>query len=105
MFLQTDVPVGQQASVVSLFLPIILLGVMFYFMLWRPQQKQQKERKTMLDSLKKGDRVVTIGGIHGELTSLKEDYVMLKVADKAEIKLSRSGISHVLKEKGEEKKG
>lgn len=78
-------------------LPLVLLGVMFYFMIWRPQQKQQKERKAMLDSLKKGDKVVTIGGIHGELTALKEDYVTLKVADKVEIKLSRSGISHVLK--------
>lgn len=97
MFLQTAEAPPAQASIFSLFLPIILLGVMFYFMIWRPQQKQQKERKAMLDSLKKGDKVVTIGGIHGELTSLKEDYVMLKVADKVEIKLSRSGISNVLK--------
>ncbi|HAN95231.1 MAG: preprotein translocase subunit YajC [Limnochordia bacterium] len=96
MFLQTDVPPAQ-GGLVGLLLPLVLLGVMFYFMIWRPQQKQQKERKAMLDSLKKGDKVVTIGGIHGELTALKEDYVTLKVADKVEIKLSRSGISHVLK--------
>ncbi|MGB4494195.1 MAG: preprotein translocase subunit YajC [Limnochordia bacterium] len=96
MFLQTDVPPAQ-GGLVGLLLPLVLLGVMFYFMIWRPQQKQQKERKAMLDSLKKGDKVVTIGGIHGELTALKEDYVSLKVADKVEIKLSRSGISHVLK--------
>ncbi len=96
MFLQTDVPPAQ-GGLVGLLLPLVLLGVMFYFMFWRPQQKQQKERKAMLDSLKKGDKVVTIGGIHGELTALKEDYVTLKVADKVEIKLSRSGISHVLK--------
>lgn len=96
MFLQTDVP-SAQGGLVGLLLPLVLLGVMFYFMIWRPQQKQQKERKAMLDSLKKGDKVVTIGGIHGELTALKEDYVTLKVADKVEIKLSRSGISHVLK--------
>jgi len=96
MFLQTDVPPAQ-GGLVGLLLPLVLLGVMFYFMIWRPQRKQQKERKAMLDSLKKGDKVVTIGGIHGELTALKEDYVTLKVADKVEIKLSRSGISHVLK--------
>ncbi|HHT42349.1 MAG TPA: preprotein translocase subunit YajC [Firmicutes bacterium] len=96
MFLQTEVPAAQ-GGIIPMLLPIILLGAMFYFMLWRPQQKQQKERKAMLDSLKKGDKVVTIGGIHGELTALKEDYVTLKVADKVEIKLSRSGISHVAK--------
>mgnify|MGYP000938539808 CR=1 FL=1 len=96
MFLQTDVPPAQ-GGLVGLLLPLVLLGVMFYFMIWRPQQKQQKERKAMLDSLKKGDKIVTIGGIHGELTSLKEDYVTIKVADKVEMKLSRSGISHVVK--------
>lgn len=99
MFLQTDVPEvpAGSGSLISFFLPFVLLAVLFYFMIWRPQQKQQKERKAMLDSLKKGDKIVTIGGIHGELTSLKEDYVTIKVADKVEMKLSRSGISHVVK--------
>jgi preprotein translocase subunit YajC len=99
MFLQTDVPEVPAGSgiLISRFLPFVLLAVLFYFMIWRPQQKQQKERKAMLDSLKKGDKIVTIGGIHGELTSLKEDYVTIKVADKVEMKLSRSGISHVVK--------
>lgn len=95
MFLQADPAV--QGGILQLILPFLLVGVMFYFMIIRPQQKQQKERKAMLDSLKKGDKVVTVGGIFGELTALKEDYVTLKVADKVEIKLSRSGISHVVK--------
>jgi preprotein translocase subunit YajC len=73
---------------------IIVIGV-FYFMVIRPQQKQQKQRREMLDALKKGDRVVTIGGIYGEITLLKEDYVTLKVADKVEIKVRRSGIESV----------
>ena len=63
-------------------------------MVIRPQQKQQKQRREMLDALKKGDRVVTIG-IYGEITLLKEDYVTLKVADKVEIKVRRSGIESV----------
>lgn len=50
----------------------------------------------MLDGLKKGDRIVTVGGIYGEITALKEDYVTLKVADKVEIKVSRSGVGHVI---------
>lgn len=95
MFLQADPAV--QGGILQLIFPFLLVGVMFYFMIIRPQQKQQKERKAMLDSLKKGDKVVTVGGIFGELTALKEDYVTLKVADKVEIKLSRSGISHVVK--------
>ncbi|NLM55761.1 MAG: preprotein translocase subunit YajC [Firmicutes bacterium] len=80
----------------GLFMPFIVVLVVFYFMLIRPQQKQQKQRKAMLDALKKGDRIVTIGGIYGEITALKEDYVTVKVADKVEIKVSRSGINSVL---------
>ena len=95
MFLQTEVPAGQ--GILGLLMPFLVVGVLFYFMILRPQQKQQKERKAMLDSLKKGDKIVTIGGIHGELTALKEDYVTLKVAEKVEIKVSRSGVSHVVK--------
>ncbi len=97
-FLQADAA-GQTAAgggVLGLFLPILIVGVLFYFMIIRPQQKQQKERKAMLDALKKGDRIVTVGGIYGEIAALKEDYVTLKVADKVEIKVSRSGIGHVI---------
>ncbi len=95
MFLQTDVPA--QGGLVGLLYPFILMGVLFYFMLLRPQQKQQKERKAMLDALKKGDKIVTVGGIFGELVAFKEDYVTLEVADKVQLKVSRSGISHVVK--------
>ncbi len=94
-FLETEVPTAA-GGLISLFMPFIIVAVVFYFMLWRPQQKQQKQRKEMLDSLKKGDRIVTIGGIYGEITALKEDYVTIKVADKVEIKVSRSGINSVL---------
>ncbi|HHT68327.1 MAG TPA: preprotein translocase subunit YajC [Firmicutes bacterium] len=79
-------------------MPFLIVGVLFYFMIIRPQQKQQKERKAMIDGLKKGDRVVTVGGIYGELVALKEDYVTLKIADKVEIKVSRNGIGHVVKD-------
>lgn len=94
MFLQTDAPA--QGGIVGILFPLILMGVLFYFMLLRPQQKQQKERKTMLDALKKGDKVLTVGGIYGELVALKEDYVTLKVADRVELKVSRTGINNVV---------
>ena len=98
-FLQADVA-GDVATggIVGLLMPFLIVGVLFYFMIIRPQQKQQKERKAMLDSLKKGDRIVTVVGIYGELVALKEDYVTLKVADKVEIKVARSGIGHVVKD-------
>jgi preprotein translocase subunit YajC len=98
-FLQTEVA-GDVATggLVGLLLPFLIVGVLFYFMIIRPQQKQQKERRAMIDALKKGDRIVTVGGIHGELVALKEDYVTLKVADKVEIKVSRSGIGSVVKD-------
>lgn len=95
MFLQAEVPAGQ--GLLGLLLPFVIVAIVFYFMLLRPQQKQQKQRKEMLDALKKGDQVVTAGGIYGELLVLKEDYVTVKIADKVEIKVSRNGISHVVK--------
>ena len=77
MFLQAETP-ATAPGIISLLMPFAIMAVMVYFMIIRPQQKQQKERQELLDSLKKGDRVVTIGGIYGELTNLKEDYVTLK---------------------------
>lgn len=95
MFLQAEVPATQ--GLLGLIMPFLIVGILFYFMILRPQQKQQKDRKAMLDALKKGDQIVTVGGIFGEIVSLKEDYITLKVADKMELKLARSGISHVVK--------
>lgn len=79
-------------------LPIILLFVVFYFLLIRPQQKQQKQRQEMLSQLQKGDRVVTIGGIHGVIKEIQEDMLTLRIADNVNVKISRQGIDHVKKE-------
>jgi len=73
--------------------PIVLMVAIFYFLLYRPQKKQQKRRKEMLDSLKKGNRVMTIGGIYGQITELKDDVVKLKIADQVEIEVARSSIN------------
>ncbi len=61
------------------FMPIILMFVIFYFLLIRPQQKKQKELQTMISQIKKGDKVVTTGGIIGVVSSLQDDYVVLSV--------------------------
>ena len=87
----------QQGNLLSLFMPFIIMLAVFYVFLIRPQQKQQKERQNMLNALKKGDKVVTIGGIHGEITALKDDVITLRVADKVEIRISRSGVGRVIK--------
>ena len=80
------------------FLPIILLFVIFYFLLIRPQQQNQKKRREMLGKLQKGDRVLTIGGIYGMIKEIKEDAVVLRIADNVNIKMVRVGIDRVVSE-------
>ncbi len=81
------------------------MAVIFYFMLYRPQKQQQKKRDTMLEALKKGDRVVTIGGMHGTITAFSGDTVTLKVAEKVEVDINRSAVGQVVTPgKTEEKK-
>ncbi|WP_353892629.1 preprotein translocase subunit YajC [Proteinivorax hydrogeniformans] len=77
-------------------MPFIVLIVVFYFFLIRPQQKQQKARQAMLSELKEGDKVITIGGIFGTLTEVKEDQIKIKIADKTEIKAQRFAVEKVV---------
>ena len=78
------------------YLPFILILAIMYFLMIRPQAKRQKEKQRMLEALKKGDRVVTIGGIHGTVSGLKgkdKKIVNLKVSNNTNISLNRSAIS------------
>ena len=72
--------------------PIVLMAVVFYVLLYRPQKKEQKLRLEMLSNLKKGDRVITTGGMYGTITSLDAKKVTLKVAEKIEIDFLRTAI-------------
>lgn len=72
--------------------PIVLMGVVFYFLLYRPQKKQQQLRAEMLNNLKKGDRVITAGGMYGTITSLDAKKVTLKVAEKIEMDFLRTAV-------------
>jgi len=98
-----------QASIVSMLMPMAIIFVIFYFLLIRPQQKQQKKLKEMLDSLKKGDEVVTRGGIYGKIHGIADNVVTLEIAENVRIKVNREFIAGVLnnkevaKEKTEEK--
>lgn len=75
------------------FVPIILMFVIFYFLLIRPQQKKAKEHQEMITNLKKGDRVITSGGIHGQITSLDETTVTIEIAEKVRIKVTRGTLA------------
>lgn len=82
---------------------MILIFAIFYFLLIRPQQKREKERRDMLSGLKEGDDIITIGGIYGRILNIKDDVITLEVGDKLKIKVTRSAIGTVLKkaDKGE----
>ena len=86
---------GQGAGF-SVFIPLILMFIIFYFLLIRPQQKKVKQHREMLASLKKGDRVVTAGGIHGVITNISDNTVTLEVAPKVKIKVQKGSISDVI---------
>jgi preprotein translocase subunit YajC len=76
------------------FMPIILMFAIFYFLLIRPQQKKAKDLQTMIAGIKKGDKVVTTGGILGEVSSIQDDYVVLAVGDSgAKIEVLKSAIA------------
>ena len=78
-------------------LPLFLIFIVFYFMVFRPQQIKQKEHQRMVSSLEKGDKVVTSGGMHGLVTGLKEKTVYLKIADNVRVEINRASISGVEK--------
>lgn len=83
----------------GMLMPLVLIvGIMYLFMI-RPQQKKQKETQKMIDSLKKGDKVVTIGGIHGTIASTKENTVLVKVDDNTKIEFNRTAIATVIADK------
>ncbi len=83
-------------SPIAQFAPLVFIGVIFYFLLIRPQQKQRKEQQKLIESLKTGDKVVTSSGIHGMLTNVKERTVLLKVADNVKIEIDKAAVATVL---------
>jgi preprotein translocase subunit YajC len=86
---------GGSGSIVPTLVTFGLVFVIFYFLIIRPQNKKKKESEAMLKALSKGDRVVTIGGIHGTIQSIKDDTVVLKIDSSTKITMSRSAVSTV----------
>lgn len=92
---------GKQSSpggMLSMLLPFILMFVVMYFLILRPQKRKERERKDLLSRVKKNDRVVTAGGIHGTITSIRENEVILRIDDTKDIKVKvdRGSIATVL---------
>jgi preprotein translocase subunit YajC len=91
---------GGQGGGFGAFIPLILMFAIFYFLLIRPQQKKAKDHKAMIASVKKGDTVVSSGGLHGVITGLKDDVVTMEIAPKIRVKVSRGSIAGLAKKEG-----
>ena len=83
-------------ALIAQILPILAIGAVFYFIVIMPANKQRKKTQEMLSSLKKGDRVVTSGGIYGTIQGVEPDVVYLKIAENVKVKVSRSAVTGVL---------
>ncbi|MDQ7086127.1 MAG: preprotein translocase subunit YajC [Sulfurovum sp.] len=83
----------QQGSVIGSFLPLILLFLIFYFLIIRPQQKSQKSHKAMLEALTKGDEIITTGGLMAVIVKTEEDFIKIKLNDDTIVKLDRGYIA------------
>jgi preprotein translocase subunit YajC len=86
---------GQPGGSFMNLLPLVLIFVVFYFMLIRPQQKRAKEHKSMLDNIKKGDKVITSGGEYGVVEEVRTNTVVLKIAENVRVKYGKAFISTV----------
>lgn len=78
------------------FIPLVLMFVIFYFLLIRPQQKKAKEHKEMIAAIKKGDRIITSGGIHGQITAVDDTTLTVEISDKVRVKLNRANVAGVI---------
>ena len=87
---------GPQSALMNL-VPLVLMFGIFYFLLIRPQQKKAKEHRMLLDNLKKGDQVVTAGGMHGKVTAMDDAVITLEIATGVNVKFNKGHIASVVK--------
>jgi len=85
-------------DILTTILPFLLIILVFYFLILRPQQKRQKERQKLLGSVKKGDKIITSGGIHGSVEGLDDNGkdILLKIAENVKVKLDKSAIATII---------
>ncbi len=94
-------PQSQAVSPLVNLFPLILIFVIFYFMLIRPQKTKEKEHQKMILNLKKNDEVVTFGGIHGTIIAVKDNTFILRIDDNAKIEIDKSAVSRITKVQAE----
>ena len=90
---------NETASVFANFAPILVMVLIFYFLLYRPQKQAHDARNKMLDALKVGNRVITLGGIYGTIIALKDEVVTLNIAERVDVEVSRNAINGVVEDK------
>jgi preprotein translocase subunit YajC len=89
---------GQGGGSFAGFIPLILMFAIFYFLLIRPQQKKAKEHREMISKLRKGDRIVTSGGLHGRITGVNDTTATVEIADKVRVKIARGNVAQVIQQ-------
>ena len=83
-------------SLLSSLLPFLLIIVVFYFLILRPQQKRQKERQKLLEGVKKGDKIITSGGIYGTVEGIEDNTVLVKISDNVKVKMEKASIGTIV---------
>lgn len=96
---------GEGGSAFLSFLPLILIILVMYMLILRPQARKQKERQKMLDTVKKGDDIVTVGGVHGKVVGTKNDdkILVVKVDDNVKLDVDRTAVSSIIRSSGASK--
>jgi len=92
---------GQGGGGFSAFIPLILMFAIFYFLLIRPQQKKTKQHREMIGSLKKGDRIITSGGLHGRVTGATDTTLTVEIAEKVRVKVNRANVMAMTQSAGQ----
>ena len=87
---------GEAANPLTMFLPLILIFIVFYFFLIRPQKKKEDTRKKMIEAVAKNDRIITIGGIHGTVTQVDEGSVLAQVDANTKLRIDKNAIASVV---------
>jgi preprotein translocase subunit YajC len=91
-------PTGQMLQMIGMF---VILGVMFYFLLIRPQQKQRREHEALLRNVRSGDRILTTGGIYGIVTNVKDKSFTVKIADNVRVEIAKNAVANVIQKSSE----
>ncbi len=100
LFISDALAQGQPAAAAGdplmALLPLVLFAVVFYFLLIRPQSKRQKEHKKMVETLAKGDEIISVGGMAGRIVEIGENFALVEIADGVQIKIRRAAVESVL---------